>query len=171
MNFLKNFFFSVFSIFFICLIQISVFNYYIILDWYTSYIYIIFILTYSYHENRFVFLFLSFMIGWIIDHCMNSGGIHAFSTTLSAFFRLKFLQFFEGKNFLYKSDFSVYELPFIRKFFYIFSLIITHHFSLLILEILKLSCFNKIILLKTIFSSIFTTILCIIYFFLRKIKH
>ncbi|WP_185851584.1 hypothetical protein [Blattabacterium cuenoti] len=170
MNFLKNFFLSIFSIFLICLIQVSILNS-IFLGWYT-YMYIIFILIYSYYGNQLVFLFLSFMIGWIIDHCMNSGGIHAFSTTLSAFLRLKFLQFFEGKNFLQKSNFSIYELPFIRKFLYIFSLILTHHFSLFILEILKLSYFRKIFLLKIIFSSIFTTILCIIYFFFRrKIKH
>ncbi len=170
MNFIKNFLESVFSIFFICLIQVSILNPLFFLGGYT-YLYIIFILIYSSHENRFMFLFLSFMIGWIIDHCMNSGGIHAFSTTLSAFFRLKIIQFFEGKNFFKKSNFSIYELPFIRKCLYIFSLIFTHHFSLFILEILKLSYFSKIILMRIIFSSIFTTILCIIYFFFRRIKH
>jgi hypothetical protein len=102
---------------------------------------------------------------------MNTGGNHAFSTTISAFFRLKFLQFFDGKNFINISSFSIYELPFIRKTLYIFSLVMTHHLSLFVLEIFKIANFSKIILLKTIFSSIFTTILCIIYFFFRKIKH
>ncbi|WP_238786204.1 hypothetical protein [Blattabacterium cuenoti] len=104
---------------------------------------------------------------------MNTGGVHAFSTTLSAFLRVNFLQFFDGKNFnnLNRNNFSIYELPFIRKIFYIFSLVITHHFSLFLLESLKTNFFNKIFLLKTIFSSSFTTILCIIYFFFRKRKH
>ncbi|WP_238784130.1 hypothetical protein [Blattabacterium cuenoti] len=102
---------------------------------------------------------------------MNSGGIHAFSSTLSAFLRLKFLQFFDGKNFINRNDFSIYELSFIRKMLYIFSLVVIHHFSLLILEVLKGIILNKIVLFRTIFSSIFTTILCIIYFFFRKIKH
>ncbi|WP_238784162.1 hypothetical protein [Blattabacterium cuenoti] len=136
-----------------------------------SYIYILFILVYPYNSNQFIFLFLSFLIGWIFDHCMNTGGIHAFSSTLSAFLRLKFLQFFDGKNFVNKNNFSIHELSFIRKTLYIFSLVITHHFSLLILKILKETNFNQIILFRTIFSSIFTTILCIIYFFFRKIKH
>ncbi|WP_238784094.1 hypothetical protein [Blattabacterium cuenoti] len=102
---------------------------------------------------------------------MNSGGIHAFSSTLSAFLRLKFLQFFDGKNFINRNDFSIYELPFVRKTLYIFSLVLTHYFSLLILGIFKGNIFNQIVLFRTIFSSIFTTILCIIYFFFKKIKH
>ncbi|ACY40041.1 hypothetical protein BLBBGE_003 [Blattabacterium sp. (Blattella germanica) str. Bge] len=169
MNFIKSFIVSVFLIFLLCLIQISILNP-LFLGCY-SYIYVLFILVYPYNRNRFVFLFLSFLIGCIIDHCMNSGGIHAFSATLSAFLRLNFLQFFDGKNFINRNDFSIYELPFIRKTLYIFSLVFTHHFSLLILEILKGTTFSKIILFRTIFSSIFTTILCIIYFFFRKIKH
>ncbi len=169
MNSIKSFLVHVFYIFILCLIQISILNP-IFFGWYT-YIYILFIFIYSYHGNRFLFLFFSFITGWIIDHCMNTGGDHAFSTTLSAFFRLRFLQFFDGKNYINKSDFSIYELPFIRKTLYIFSLVLIHHFSLFILEIFKVPHFNKIILLRTIFSSIFTTILCIIYFFFIKIKH
>ncbi|WP_185862149.1 hypothetical protein [Blattabacterium cuenoti] len=168
MNLIKSFFVSVFYIIFLCLIQISIFNpLFLILRCY-SYIYILFILVYPYNGNKFLFLFLSFFIGYIIDHCLNTGGIHAFSATLSAFLRTNFLQFFDGKNFINRNDFSIYELPFIRKTFYIFSLVFTHHFSLLILEILKGTTFSIIFLLKTIFSSSFTTILCIIYFFFRK---
>ncbi|WP_185853347.1 hypothetical protein [Blattabacterium cuenoti] len=169
MNFIRNFIVSVFFIFLLCLIQISILNP-LFLGCY-SYIYVLFILVYPYNRNKFLFLFLSFLIGWVIDHCMNSGGIHAFSTTLSAFLRLNFLLFFDGKNVINRNDFSIYELPFIRKTLYIFSLVITHHFSLLILEILKGTTLSRIILFRAIFSSIFTTILCIIYFFFRKIKH
>ncbi|QIK16432.1 hypothetical protein G9C01_00330 [Blattabacterium sp. DPU] len=171
MKLIKSFIISVFYIFFLCLIQISILNSLFLFLGYYFYIYVIFILVYPYNENRFAFLFLSFLIGCIIDYCMNSGGIHAFSSTLSAFLRLKFLQFFDGKNFINRNDFSIYELPFLRKILYIFSLVVTHHFSLIILEVLKGAIFNKIILFRTIFSSIFTTVLCIIYFFFRKIKH
>ncbi|WP_113738047.1 hypothetical protein [Blattabacterium clevelandi] len=167
--FIRIFFIYVFYIFFLFLIQISILNP-IFFGWYT-YIYILFVLTYPYRGNKSIFLCLSFIIGWIIDNCMNTGGNHAFSTTFSAFFRLKLLQFFDGKNFLIRSDFSIYELPFIRKILYIFSLVFAHHFSLFMLEVFKVSFFSKIILLKTIFSSILTTILCIVYFFFRKIKN
>src|SRR5215469_2540767 len=102
MNLIKSFIISVFYIFFIFLIQISILNP-LFLGCY-SYIYIIFILIHPYNENKFLFLLLSFLIGWLIDHCMNSGGIHAFSSTLSAFLRLKFLQFFDGKNFINRND-------------------------------------------------------------------
>ncbi|WP_185872233.1 hypothetical protein [Blattabacterium cuenoti] len=170
MNFFKSFIISIFFIFILCLIQISILNP-LFLGYY-SYIYVLFILVFPYNRNKYLFLILSFLIGWIIDHCMNSGGIHAFSTTLSAFLRCSFLQFFDGKNFIInRNGFSIYELPFIRKILYIFSLIITHHCSLLILAILKETTLSRIIFYRTIYSSIFTTILCIIYFFFRKIKH
>ncbi|WP_238858472.1 hypothetical protein [Blattabacterium cuenoti] len=113
---------------------------------------------------------LSFFLGLIIDNCMNTGGIHAFSITFSAYLRLNFLKFFDGNNFKIQSDFSIYQLPFIRKIFYIFSLVFIHHFFLFILETLQVHQFQKIFLLRTILCSIFTTILCNIYFFFRKIK-
>ncbi|WP_185869044.1 hypothetical protein [Blattabacterium cuenoti] len=166
MDFIKNFIVSIFFISLLCLIQISILNP-LFLGYY-SYIYVLFIFVYPYNKNKFLFLFFSFLIGWIIDHCMNSGGIHAFSTTLSAFLRIPFLKFFDGKSFINRNDFSIYELPFFRTTLYIFSLIFTHHLSLLILEILKETTFSQIILLRTTFSSIFTTILCIIYFFFKK---
>ncbi|WP_238783881.1 hypothetical protein [Blattabacterium cuenoti] len=108
-----------------------------------------------------------------MDNFLNTRGIHAFSITLSAFLRLNFLKFFDGNNFIIKkNDFSIYDLPLIKKIFYTFSLVIIHNISLLILGIFRNpNFFNSIVLLKTIFSSIFTTVLCIIYFFFRRIKH
>ncbi|WP_185876844.1 hypothetical protein [Blattabacterium cuenoti] len=172
MNFIKNFIFSIFFIFLLCLIQILMINPLLIGYYgYYSYIYVLFILVYPYNRNKFLFLLLSFLIGWIIDNCMNSGGIHAFSSTLSAFLRVNFLRFLDGKRFLTnRNRFSIYKLSFIKTVLYIFLLVITHNFSLLILETFKETSFNKIILFRTIFSSIFTTILCIIYFFFRKIR-
>ncbi|WP_185871656.1 hypothetical protein [Blattabacterium cuenoti] len=171
MDLIKSFIISVFYIFFLCLIQISILNPLLLFLGCYSYVYILFVLVYPYNRNKFIFLFLSFLIGWMIDCCMNSGGIHAFSSTLSSFLRLKFLQFFDGKNFINRHDFSIYEIPFIRKILYTFSLVFIHHFSLFTLEVINSGIFNRVVLFRTIFSSIFTTVLCIIYFFFKKVKH
>ncbi|WP_185873311.1 hypothetical protein [Blattabacterium cuenoti] len=169
MNFIKKIVVSTFYISFICLVQISIFNNPIFLGEY-SYIYIIFILIYPYRWNKHIFLFFSFFIGFIIDCFMNTGGIHAFSTTLCAFLRINFLQFFDGNNFN-QENFSIYELPFFKKIFYIFSLVLIHDISLLIIELSNGSVvINKIIFFKTLFSSVFTTILCIIYFSFRNFR-
>ncbi|WP_185877898.1 rod shape-determining protein MreD [Blattabacterium cuenoti] len=170
MNFIKNFVVSTFYVFSICLIQISIFNHPIFLGVY-SYVYIIFILIYPYKWNKYIFLFFSFLIGFIIDCFMNTGGTHAFSTTLSAYLRNNFLKFFDGNNFN-QQNFSIYNLSFLKKIFYIFSLVIIHDISLLMIELLNGSVvISKIIFFKILFSSVFTTILCIIYFFLRKTKN
>ncbi|WP_185877381.1 hypothetical protein [Blattabacterium cuenoti] len=171
MNIVKNFFISTFYIFIICIIQISIFNNPMFLGKY-SYVYIIFVLIYPYRWNEYLFLIFSFFIGLIIDCCMYTGGIHAFSTTLSAFLRLYLLKFFDGNNFLIKKNFSVYNLSFFKKIYYIFSLVIIHDISLFSIELLNGSIiFNNNALFKTLISSIFTTILCMIYFFFRKKKN
>lgn len=165
-----NFFISIFYIFLLFIVQIFILNYSFLLGNYSIYIYILFVLIYPYNnKKKYKFLILSFFIGWIIDHCINTSGIHAFSTTLSAFLRLKFLQFFDGNNFINENHFSIYKLPVIRQIFYIFSLVFTHYISLLILQLLKGTNFNKIILFRFILSSIFTTILCIIYLFSKRL--
>ncbi|WP_185865032.1 hypothetical protein [Blattabacterium cuenoti] len=166
MNIIKNIFILTIYIFFLVLIQILFFEYPIFLNECIS---IIFILTYPYKWNKYIFLIFSSFIGFFIDCFMNTIGIHMFSTTLLAFIRLDILIFFDGKNCLNSNRFSIYNLSFLKKFFYIFSLIIMHDMSLLILELLNESAiFNKIFFLKRLSNSIFTAILCIIYFFFRK---
>ncbi len=157
-------------IFLFLIVQIFILKYSFFLGNYSIYIYILFVLVYPYNNNKkYKFLILSFFIGWIIDNCINTSGIHIFSTTLSAFLRLKFLQFFDGNNFIDENNFSIYKLPIVRQIFYIFSLVFTHYISLLILQLLKGTYFNKIILFRFILSSIFTAILCIIYFFSKRL--
>ncbi len=170
MNIIKNLIKSLFYGVFICLIQISILNYTIFYIDYL-YIYIIFIIYYPFSWNKYMFLFLSFLIGEFVDCCMNTGGIHAFSTILVAFFRLKFLLFIDGNYFLTKKNFSIYNMSFIKNIFYILSIVITHNMSLYIFEILKESInLNKFSFIKIILSCMLTSFLCIVYFFFRRIK-
>ncbi len=172
-NYIINFFIYVFYILLFFITQISILNPLFLLGkHYCIYIYIIFFLLYPYNnKKKYKFLILSFFIGWFIDHCMNTGGIHAFSSTLSSFLRSKILQFFYRNYFINKNDFSIYNVRFSRQIFYIFLLVFTHYISLLVLQSLKIAnFFNKLIIFRFILSSIFTTILCIIYFFFKKIK-
>ncbi len=169
MNFIKNIIIYIFYILFLFIIQISIINpffsgYY--------YIYVITVLIYPKKWNRYLFLFFSFLIGWIMDYCLNSGGIHAFSTTLLSFFNLHFIQFFYRNRFMTnRSNVSIYHLPINKQLLYVFFLLSIHNISLLILKIIKNNdYFNQYILLKTIFNIIFTTVLCMIYFFFRGMK-
>ncbi|WP_238892332.1 hypothetical protein [Blattabacterium cuenoti] len=101
---------------------------------------------------------------------MNTIGFHAFSITLCAFLRSYVIQLFNGNHFTNKKYLSVYHLSFLKKICYIFSIVILHNITLWTLESFKnIHNFHSIFFLRKIFISIFTTILCIIYFFFRRI--
>ncbi|WP_238785492.1 hypothetical protein [Blattabacterium cuenoti] len=134
-----------------------------------SYIYIVFIINIPVHENKLIVLLLSFIIGWIIDQYLNTGGMHAFSSTFFAFFRLQILKFFAGNTLIMNKNFSIEKLSVIKKIFFIYTLIIIHHGILFILQTIHGIVFNKVFIFKIIFSSIFTLILCLILFFKKKI--
>lgn len=150
------------SIRFIVLIltQVVVLNHIDFLGYINPYLYVIFILLYPVNTNRLSFLFLSFILGLAIDIFSGSGGIHAAASVTIAFIRPVVLKFAFG---------SVYEhhtikfknVDFGAKIIYFLMLILIHHLVLFSLEKFN---FNNIILTlqKTLFSSIFTILLCII---------
>ncbi|WP_417238563.1 rod shape-determining protein MreD [Bizionia sp.] len=151
-----------FSVQFVVLVlaQILVLNHINFLGFINPYVYVIFILLFPVNNNRLIFLLLSFTLGLTIDVFSDSGGIHAAAAVTIAFIRPVVLKFCFG---------SVYEhhtikfknVDFGAKVIYFIILIFIHHFILFALEIFN---FNDIILVlqKTLFSSIFTIILCLI---------
>lgn len=151
--------------FFIFLMQILIFSNPIFVSENYLYIYILFVLLYPYKWNKYIFLFFSFLIGLIMDIYMNTDGIHAFSTTLSSFFRFYLFRFFNTKNNFLENK-SIYNFSFVEKLFFVFSLIIIHNMSLFILELIKKTVvLNREIFLRVLLNSIFTSIFCIICFF------
>ncbi|MFI1771964.1 rod shape-determining protein MreD [Thalassobellus citreus] len=134
------------------------------------YIYILFIVLYPTKNNRVLFIFLSFLIGLSIDLFSDSGGIHAAASVLIAYARPTLLRFSFGvqyENYAIKFD----NVEFGSKLTYITLLTLLHHIVLFSLEIFSAS---KILLVfqKTLFSSIFTILLCtlITIIFSRKTK-
>ncbi|WP_418512813.1 rod shape-determining protein MreD [Corallibacter sp.] len=142
------------------LLQVLVLNHINFLGHINPYLYILFIILYPTANNRATFLLLSFLLGITIDMFSDSGGVHAAAAVTIAFIRPVVLKFSFG---------SVYEhqtmrfgnVEFGSMFTYITILTIVHHFILFSLEV-----FNVLeiilILKKTLFSSIFTILLCII---------
>ncbi len=142
------------------LAQVLVLNHINFMGTINPYLYVIFILLFPVNNNRLVFLLLSFALGLAIDIFLDSGGVHAASTLTIAFIRPVVLKFCFG---------SVYEhntikfknVDFGAKIIYFVILIVIHHFILFALEIFNLKDII-LVLQKTLFSSIFTIILCLI---------
>ena len=151
-------------------LQVSVLNHINFLGYINPYVYILFIMLFPIKNNRTLFIFLSFLLGLTIDVFSDSGGIHAAACVSIAYVRPVILKFSFGTVYEYQTiKFDTAE--FSSKFIYIIIMTVIHHFILFSLEIFNIS---KVILTfqKTLFSSIFTIILCIMItiIFSRKTK-
>ncbi|MCX7551808.1 rod shape-determining protein MreD [Xanthomarina sp. F2636L] len=144
----------------LALLQVLVLSHINFLGYINPYLYIIFILLYPLKNNRIVFILLSFLLGLTIDMFLDSGGVHAAASVTIAFIRPVVLKFTFGAVYDHQTmKFS--NVEFGSKLTYIVILTLIHHFILFSLEIFN---FYKIILIlqNTLFSSIFTIILCVL---------
>ena len=125
------------------------------------YVYVLFILLYPVINNRLLFIFTSFLIGYTVDIFLDSGGVHAAASVAIAYIRPLILKFSFGAAYDYQSiKFSA--VKFSRRLIYFLVLIVVHHvilFSLVIFDQTK----TVLILQQTFYSSIFTLILCLLF--------
>ncbi|MCF7567576.1 rod shape-determining protein MreD [Sabulilitoribacter arenilitoris] len=163
---------SINSIRFLVLIltQVLICSQIIFFGYINPYIYILFIILYPVKNNRSLFIFLSFLLGLIVDLFLDSGGIHAASSVFIAYARPIVLKFSFGMIYQHQSI-KFDSVDFGAKLSYITIMVAVHHIILFSLEIFSIS---KIILIlqKSLFSSIFTIILCVLItiIFSRKSK-
>lgn len=121
------------------------------------YPYILFIILYPANNNRTLFIFLSFILGLMVDIFSNSGGVHAAACVTIAFIRPAVLKFAFGMVYEHQTiKFNTTE--FSNRITYFSILIVIHHLILFMLEIFNISNI-LLVLQKTLFSSIFTIIL------------
>ncbi|MBT8259741.1 MAG: rod shape-determining protein MreD [Flavobacteriaceae bacterium] len=150
------------------LVQALVLNNINFLGYINPYIYILFIILFPISNNRMLFIFISFLLGLSLDMFLDSGGIHAAACVLIAFLRPVFLKIAFGAAYEYQTvKFSHTEFG--QRFTYFSFLIFIHHFVMFSLEIFNTSQII-LILKKTLFSGIFTLILCLILIVLFSSK-
>ncbi|PIB33805.1 rod shape-determining protein MreD [Gaetbulibacter sp. 5U11] len=142
------------------LLQALLFSNINFLGYINPYIYILFIILYPVKNNRILFLFISFLMGLIIDIFMDSGGINATAALVVAFIRPAVLKFSFGAVYEHQA-LKFNNIDFGQRLTYITILTFIHHFTYFLFEIFNIS---KIILVlqNTLFSSIFTITLCIL---------
>lgn len=144
----------------LALSQVIIFNNINFLGYINPYPYILFILFFPVKNNRTLFVLISFLLGLTIDMFLDSGGIHAAASVFIAYARPVFLKFSFGAMYEHQTiKFNV--VDFGSKLAYVTFLTVLHHIVLFSLEIFNIS---KIILTikNTLFSSIFTIILCLL---------
>jgi rod shape-determining protein MreD len=143
---------------FLLFLQVLVLNNINFLGYINPYIYIAFVFLYPLKENRFSFLFFSFMLGLFVDFFSDSGGIHAFSTLFIAYIRLFFIKVYFRKLPVDYPFFTLKSESFGKVFNYIVTLTIIHH--LIYFSFANFSFQNlSMVFLNTLYASIFTLIL------------
>ncbi|WP_417619877.1 rod shape-determining protein MreD [Oceanihabitans sediminis] len=152
------------------LLQVLVLSHIYFLGYINPYLYILFIILFPVKNNRIVLLPLSFLLGITVDMFLDSGGMHAAACVTIAYIRPMVLKFCFGTIYEHQTiKFNQVEIG--QKLTYISILTLIHHFILFLFEVFN---FSKIILVlqKTLFSSIFTIILCVLVtiIFSRKTK-
>lgn len=152
------------------LLQVLLFNHINFLGNINPYPYILLILLYPINNNRTFFIFIAFLLGFCVDIFSDTGGIHAAASVTIAYARPLIIKFAFGT--IYDSQTLKFEQTEVgNRLIYFFGLALIHHFVLFSLEVFN---FAKIILIlqKTLFSSIFTVFMCLVFtvLFSRKSK-
>ncbi|MHA7941978.1 rod shape-determining protein MreD [Formosa sp. 3Alg 14/1] len=151
---------QVFRFILLVFVQVVILNHINFLGYINPYIYILFIVLYPIKNDRIVFLLLSFLLGILVDIFSDSGGINAAACVTIAYLRPIVLKWSFGTVYEHQTI-KFNNVDFGSKLMYISILTIIHHLILFLLEVFN---FSDILLTlqKTLFSSIFTILLCII---------
>jgi len=142
------------------LLQSLVLNNINFLGYINPYIYILFVILFPVKNNRMLFIFLSFLLGLSVDLFLDSGGVHAAACVTIAYVRPLLLKFSFGMIYEHQTiKFGNMEFGLRLTYFAIITFI--HHLLLFSLEIFNTSKI-LLILTKTLFSGIFTVLLCLL---------
>lgn len=152
------------------LVQVLILNHVNFLGYINPYAYILFILLFPFNANQSLFLICSFLLGLCVDMFGDSGGVHAAASVLTAFARPLILQFTFGLSYEFQTI-KLNKVTMGERLVYIILMTVIHHVVLFLFETWSFSLWN-ITLKKSIFSSIFTVLLCLIIMalFRRKSK-
>ncbi len=157
---------NIFRFILLLAMQIIVFNNMNFFGFISPFPYLLFIILYPVNGNKSGLLIASFLLGLIMDMFSNSGGIHAASCLTLAYFRPYLFKFSFGLSYEYQTV-KLNDVLTPERFSFILLSVVIHHLVLFLLEAFQFS-FIWDILLRTIFSSIFTIIICIVIIYLIK---
>lgn len=147
-------------------VQIIIFNNMNFLGYISPFPYLLFIILYPVNANKSVLFIASFLLGLTMDMFSNSGGIHATACLVLAFLRPYIFKFAFGLSYEYQTI-KLNDVITPERFSFILLSVVIHHFTLFLLEAFQFNFFLDI-LLRTLLSTVFTIIICIIIIYLIK---
>lgn len=146
--------------------QVVIFNNINFSGYINPYPYILFIILYPVNGNRSGLLVASFFLGIVMDMFCNSGGVHAASCLVLAYFRPYIFKFSFGLSYEYQTV-RLNDILTPERFSFILIAVAIHHLTLFVLEVFRVS-FLWDVVIRTIFSTIFSILMCIILIYIFK---
>lgn len=147
-------------------VQVVVFNNFNFLGYINPFPYLLFIILFPVNGNKYALLASSFLLGITMDLFCNSGGVHAAACVTLAFIRPSLFRFSFGLSYEYQTV-RINDTLTPERFSFIFLSVLIHHLILFILEVFTFEYLWDIIL-RTIISTLFTIIICILIIYLIK---
>jgi rod shape-determining protein MreD len=157
---------NIFRFILLLAVQIIIFNNMNFLGYISPFPYILFIILYPVNGNKSGLVVASFLLGLIMDMFSNSGGAHATACLVLAYFRPSIFKFAFGVSYEYQTI-KLNDVLTPERFSFILLSVVIHHFTLFLLEAFQFS-FIFDILIRTLLSTVFTIIICIIIIYLIK---
>ncbi|MFW0738383.1 rod shape-determining protein MreD [Flavobacterium sp. N502536] len=157
---------NIFRFIMLLAIQVVIFNNMNFLGYISPFPYILYIILYPVNSNRTGLIVSSFLLGIIMDMFCNSGGIHATACLVLAYYRPYIFKFSFGLSYEYQTI-KLNDSLTPERFSFILVSVVLHHIVLFVLEAFQFK-FILDVLLRTLFSSIFTIITSIIIIYLIK---
>lgn len=147
-------------------LQVLIFNNINLFGYLNPYPYVLFILLYPVNSNKSVLLLGSFALGILLDMFCNSGGIHTTAALVLAFIRPTLFKFSFGLSYEYQTV-KIADKISPERITLLLLAIFIHHFVLFYLEYFRISLFFTI-LTRTLLSTLFTFIICLLIIYLIK---
>lgn len=147
-------------------LQVVIFNKIDFWGYVNPYPYVLFIILYPVNGNKYGLLLASFLLGILMDMFSNSGGVHTAACLLVAYVRPSIFRFSFGLSYEYQTI-RLNDVLTPERFSFILIVIVLHHLTLFTLEGFSFDMILEI-LLRTVFSTLFTLIICILIIYLIK---
>lgn len=159
-------FVNIFRFILLLAVQIIIFNNMNFWGYISPYPYLLFIILYPVNGNKSGLLAASFFLGLFMDIFSNSGGFHTTACLILAYYRPYLFKFAFGLSYEYQTI-KLNDVLTPERFTFILLTVLIHHLILFTLEAFKFILILDI-LLRTVLSSVFTLIICIIIIYLTK---
>ena len=147
-------------------LQIIIFNNMNFLGYISPFPYILFIILYPVNGNKTALVVASFLLGLVMDMFNNSGGAHATACLVLAYFRPSLFKFAFGLSYEYQTI-KLNDVLTPERFTFILLLVLIYFFFLFLFESLQLTYILDT-LTRTLLSTAFSIIICIIIIYLIK---